>query len=406
MLGRLGLDLPRRRDVGHQRKVDVADVVAAKIEAHLADGLEERQRLDVAHRAAHLDDRHVGVAGAALDERLDLVGDVRDDLHRAAEVVALPLLLDHRLVDLAGGEVVVAAHLRALEALVVPQVEVGLGAVLRHEHFAVLKRRHRPGIDVDVRVQLDVGDADAARFENRGEGGGGDAFPQRGNYTTGYKNIFRHLPTACRDGGVYTNLRRGKLGAVAEKLQRLRIRQRLHILHRLPVHDVSHCELDDLAALGARDIADLQDFGRDVTRRGVFADLFLYFRDQFIIQTGLLAELDEQDDAHVPFPVLADHQGLDHLLKLLDLAIDLRRADTHAAGIEHGVGAAVDDDAAVLGNFAPVAMAPDVRVLLEIRRPVLRPVRVVPAPDRHGRKRFCTNKLAFLALDREAFFIE
>jgi hypothetical protein len=103
---------------------------------------------------------------------------VRDHLHRAAEVVASALLLDHRLVDLAGGEVVPAAHLRALEALVVAQVEVGLGAVLGDEHLAVLERRHRPGIDVDVRVQLDVGDADAARFEDRGEGGGGDAFPQ------------------------------------------------------------------------------------------------------------------------------------------------------------------------------------------------------------------------------------
>src|SRR5258708_6812955 len=203
VLGRLGLDLAGRGDVGHQREVDVADVVAAEVEPHLPDRLEERQRLDVADRAADLDDRHVGVAGAALDEGLDLVGDVRDDLHRAAEVVAAPLLLDHRLVDLAGGEVVPAAHLAALEALVVAQVQVGFGAVLGDEYLAVLKRAHGARIDVDVRVQLDVGDADAARFEDRCEGGGGDAFPQRGNYTTGYKNIFRHLPTACRDGGVY-----------------------------------------------------------------------------------------------------------------------------------------------------------------------------------------------------------
>jgi hypothetical protein len=95
-----------------------------------------------------------------------------------AEVVAVALLLDHRLVDLAGGEVVGATHLRALEALVVAQVEVGFRAVLGDEHLAVLKRRHRPGVDVDVRVELDVGDADAARFEDRCEGSGGDAFPQ------------------------------------------------------------------------------------------------------------------------------------------------------------------------------------------------------------------------------------
>ena len=71
----------------------VADVVATEVEAHLADGLEERQRLDVADGAADFHDRHVGVARAALDEELDLVGDVRDDLDRAAEVVAVALLL-------------------------------------------------------------------------------------------------------------------------------------------------------------------------------------------------------------------------------------------------------------------------------------------------------------------------
>src|SRR6266404_2276904 len=187
VLRRLGLDFARRRNERHEREVDVADVVAPELEAHLPDGFEERQRLDVAYRAAHLDDCDVRLARATLDEALDLVGDVRDDLHRAAEVVAAALLLDHRLVDLAGGEVVPAAHLRALEALVVPEVQVGLRAVLGDEHLAVLKRAHGARIDVDVRIQLDVGDADAARFENRCEGGGGDAFPQRGNYTARYE---------------------------------------------------------------------------------------------------------------------------------------------------------------------------------------------------------------------------
>ena len=47
-------------------------------------------------------------SAAGADAVLDLVGDVRDDLHRASEVVAAPFLLDDRQVDLAGREVVVA----------------------------------------------------------------------------------------------------------------------------------------------------------------------------------------------------------------------------------------------------------------------------------------------------------
>src|SRR3712207_7768832 len=45
--------------------------------------------LDVADRAAYLDDDHVGrvLLGDGTDGPLDLVGDVRDDLDRLAEVV-------------------------------------------------------------------------------------------------------------------------------------------------------------------------------------------------------------------------------------------------------------------------------------------------------------------------------
>ena len=79
------------------------------------------------------------------DPALDFVGDVRDHLHGAAEVVAAALLADHALVDLAGGEVVALAHPHVDEALVVAEVEVGLGAVLGDEHLAVLERLIVPG---------------------------------------------------------------------------------------------------------------------------------------------------------------------------------------------------------------------------------------------------------------------
>ena len=78
--------------------MDVADVVAADVVAELPDRLEERQDLDVADGAADLGDHDVDVVGGeALDAPLDLVGDVRDDLHGLAEVVAAALGGEHRL---------------------------------------------------------------------------------------------------------------------------------------------------------------------------------------------------------------------------------------------------------------------------------------------------------------------
>ena len=107
VLGRLGLELARGGQRGQQRDVDVQDVGPPDVLAHLADGLEERQRFDVADGPADLDDDdvRVAVAGDAPDPLLDLVGDVRDDLDRAAEVVAAALLGDDRLVDAAGRDV-------------------------------------------------------------------------------------------------------------------------------------------------------------------------------------------------------------------------------------------------------------------------------------------------------------
>jgi hypothetical protein len=94
VLGRLRLQLARVADVRHEGQVDEHALAAARVDRELPDRLEERQRLDVADRAADLGDHDVDVLRLRdeLDAVLDLVRDVRDDLDRAAEVVAAALL--------------------------------------------------------------------------------------------------------------------------------------------------------------------------------------------------------------------------------------------------------------------------------------------------------------------------
>ena len=97
MLGRLGLELIRRADVGHEGQMDVDGVAPAHLIAQLADRLQKGEPLDVADRAADFDDHHIHVAAfrELRDRPLDLIGDVRHDLHRAAEVIPFPFLGDH-----------------------------------------------------------------------------------------------------------------------------------------------------------------------------------------------------------------------------------------------------------------------------------------------------------------------
>ena len=110
---------------------------------------------------------------------LDLVGDVRDHLHGLAEVVAAPLGGEHGGVDRAGRGVGVAGQALVDEPLVVPEIEVGLAAVVGDEHLAVLEGVHRPGVDVDVRVELLHRHPKAPRLEQTTEGGSGQPLAQR-----------------------------------------------------------------------------------------------------------------------------------------------------------------------------------------------------------------------------------
>ena len=124
---------------------------------------------------------------------LDFVGHVRNHLHGFAEIVAAALFGDDLLVDAAGGPVIVAGKFGVGEALVVAEVEIGFGAVVGDEDFAVLKRRHGAGVNVQVGIELHQVDFEAAAFEQAADGGRRQSFAQGRHHTAGYKDVLcRH----------------------------------------------------------------------------------------------------------------------------------------------------------------------------------------------------------------------
>ena len=125
--------------------MDVRQIATTHVTTEFADGLQEGQRFNVTDGAADFRDHHIGVAvgGNPVDAFADLTGDVGNHLHCAAVVVAPALLVDHRLVDRAGGDAVQPRHRRVGEALVVAQIKIGFGTVFGDEHLAVLDRAHR-----------------------------------------------------------------------------------------------------------------------------------------------------------------------------------------------------------------------------------------------------------------------
>ena len=170
--------------------LDVEGVVAADVVADLTGRLQEGLRLDVADGAADLvDDDVVARLGHAEHALLDLVGDVRDDLHALAQVVAAALLGDDRRVDLTGRHIGAGRQGAVEEALVVTDVEVGLGAVVGDEDLAVLERVHRPGVDVEIRVELLHRHGQPARDEEAAEARCRQALAEGGGNASGDEDV-------------------------------------------------------------------------------------------------------------------------------------------------------------------------------------------------------------------------
>ena len=74
-----------------------------------------------------------------------------------------------------------------------PDVEVGLGAVVGDEHLAVLERVHRPGVHVEVRVELLHRHAQAAGLQEVAEAAGREALAERGGDAPGDEQVLGRL---------------------------------------------------------------------------------------------------------------------------------------------------------------------------------------------------------------------
>ena len=195
VLGGLGLMLARGAQVGHQRDVDVQRVMGTDLAAYLADGLNKGLAFDIACGAAHLGDDHVriGLFAYLIDKVLDFVGNVGDDLHRAAQVFAAAFPAENAGEYLAGGQVGVFVQIFIDKTLVMAQIQVCFSAVLGYIHFAVLDGAHGAGVYVDVGIQLLRRDLEPTVFEQAAQRRRRDALAQTRYHAAGYEDVLCHV---------------------------------------------------------------------------------------------------------------------------------------------------------------------------------------------------------------------
>ena len=232
LLRRLRLLLAHGPHDGHEGRVHEQDVLLPDLLPELADGFEEGHPFDVSDRPTNLDEDDVGVLllPDLAEQGLDLIRDVRDDLHGLSEVVASTLFLNDRPVDLPRRDVVIPGQIHIEEPLVIPEVQVDLRPVVEDEHLPVLVRVHRTGVHVQVGIDLDRTDLQSLRLQEDANGRSADALPEARQNATRDDDIF------------HVKSRDWTIQRVRDKLC-VKISRRAPEGHERPVNPLTDCRL-------------------------------------------------------------------------------------------------------------------------------------------------------------------
>ena len=192
MLGGFGFQLSTGRKIGQQRQVHQDRLAARAFVNELTDRFKERQAFDIADRAADFAQHEINLIIADAQEVFDFIGDVGDNLNGLAQVIAAPFLFQHVGIDAARGNAVGLARRHPGEAFVMAKVKIGFRAIVGDEHFAMFKRAHRAGIDVQIGVQFAQADGIATGLQQRTKGSRCKALAKRGHHAAGDEDIACH----------------------------------------------------------------------------------------------------------------------------------------------------------------------------------------------------------------------
>ena len=182
--------------------MQIKGVIFSYLFTHLTNRFQKWQALDIADCAADFGNHHIGIVFAAdiINPFLDLIGDVRDDLHGTAEIVAFAFFVDDRPVNLACGHIGTLGQVDIDKPLVVTEIEVGFAAVIRYKNLAVLIRTHRAWVDINVGIEFLNRDLHAPAFQQAPQGSCRYPLAQRRNHPASDKNVFWHMrppPLLC-----------------------------------------------------------------------------------------------------------------------------------------------------------------------------------------------------------------
>lgn len=152
---------------------------------------QQRSGLNVTNSTSEFDDADVrllvsvidGNLGHTLNPVLNGVGEMRNNLHSLSKILTSSLSLNHVLVDLTGGNVVVPSKGDVDVPLVVTEIQISFTTIVENKNLTVLQRRHRSGVNVHVGINFDGCDLETLGLEQKASGRGQDTLTNAGNDT-------------------------------------------------------------------------------------------------------------------------------------------------------------------------------------------------------------------------------
>ena len=103
---------------------------------------------------------------------------MRNYLYRRSEILASSLLVKYIPIYLTCGKVGELVKVFIDESLIVSEVKICLGSVVRNINLTMLVRAHCSGIHIDIRIKLLCCYLKSSCLQKTAQGCGGDAFSE------------------------------------------------------------------------------------------------------------------------------------------------------------------------------------------------------------------------------------
>src|SRR5215813_12095945 len=114
-----------------------------------------------------------------MDAILDLISNMGNDLNSATQIFSPAFFSNYRSIDLTSCHIISLMSRLIGKALIMSQIEIGLGTIISDKDLAMLIGGHCTRININVGIELHERDGNPTVFEETSQRGNANTFAYR-----------------------------------------------------------------------------------------------------------------------------------------------------------------------------------------------------------------------------------